>query len=83
MSRIILNNRTLAMLAVAVTTLILQIPGIGHWYGRVSEEHTHIVTIVDGIIGLVVVIFATKQLPPPLILSTKQSPPPPSSAAKL
>lgn len=61
------DNRTLAISAVVVSTLLLQIPGLDAWYGRVSKDHTHIVTMVEGLIGVITVVWATfkpKPAPP-------------------
>lgn len=53
------ENKTLAIGAVVITTVLLQIPGLDEWYGRVSKEYTHIVTLVEGIVGVLMVLWAT------------------------
>lgn len=48
-----------AIIVVIVATLIAQFPAVSHWIAEVTGEHAHLVTIVEGIIGVVLLFFAS------------------------
>lgn len=58
------DNRTLAITAVIVVTLLLQIPGLDKWYGEIAGEHTHVITIAEGIFGLIMVLWGSSKTTP-------------------
>lgn len=48
-----------AIIAVIVVTVAAQIPGISTWIKEATNDHAHLVTIVEGIIGVLLLMFAT------------------------
>jgi hypothetical protein len=58
------SNSTIAMIIVAVVTIIAQFPAVDKWIGQVTAENTHLVTIVEGIVGILLLIFAARKTTP-------------------
>ena len=50
-----------AIITVIVVTLAAQIPGITNWIKEVTNDHAHLVTVIEGIIGVVLLMFATSK----------------------
>jgi hypothetical protein len=47
------------IILVAVLTLLAQVPSINHWLSSLPDKDTHIVTLAEGIVGILLLIFAT------------------------
>lgn len=58
------SNSIIAMVVVAVATIVAQFPAVSHWIDHVTTENTHLVTIVEGIVGILILIFATRKPAP-------------------
>jgi hypothetical protein len=50
--------------AVIALTIIAQFPAVADWIKNATNENEHLVTIVEGIIGLVLVIIAGTRAQP-------------------
>jgi hypothetical protein len=50
--------------AVVILTVIAQFPAVADWIKHATNENEHLVTIVEGIIGLVLVIIAGSKTQP-------------------
>lgn len=60
------DNKTLAIGAVVIVTALLQFPSLDEWYGNVAKDHTHVVTLVEGIVGVLMLLWATLKGQPSL-----------------
>ena len=55
------SNSIIAIIVVAVVTIIAQFPAVSHWIDQITSENTHLVTIVEGIVGIILLLFATRK----------------------
>jgi hypothetical protein len=47
------------MILVAVLTLLAQVPALNKWIDEATSAYPHLITLAEGIIGLVLLIIAT------------------------
>lgn len=55
------NRPKITVIIVIVLTVLAQLPAVSHWIDEITTSHTHLVTIIEGIIGVILLIFATYQ----------------------
>jgi hypothetical protein len=53
------NKSVLTIGVVVLLTIIAQFPGVSTWIKNATNENEHLVTIVEGIIGVILLIVAT------------------------
>jgi hypothetical protein len=49
------------IILVAVLTLLAQIPGITRWIEQATVQAPHLVTLAEGIVGIILLIIATSK----------------------
>jgi hypothetical protein len=53
-----LTRPSIAVIVLVVITLIGQLPGVTHWYQQIALEYPHLLILIEGILGIVAVIWS-------------------------
>lgn len=59
-----LNNKYISIIVVVIATVAAQFPALGQWIADETKAHTHLVTIIEGVIGIALLFFATQTTKP-------------------
>jgi hypothetical protein len=58
------NSTSLSVAVVVILTVIAEFPGVNHWIDDVMSSHGHVAVLVEGIIGVILILFSgLKQKP--------------------